>query len=105
MCGPTSRMGTSLPPSIAQRIRRLGAGLVALALVAAAGPGAGADTQSRLSSAEQKLSHLRSARQRVLARLSPEENLFCRAGDLNAGSRDRLQVDKAVSNIRPTPSA
>jgi peptidoglycan hydrolase CwlO-like protein len=51
-------MGTSLPPSIARRIRRLAAGLVALALVAAVGPGAGADTQSRLNSAEQKLSQL-----------------------------------------------
>ena len=52
------RMSDRFP--IAARARRLGTGLVVLALVAAMGSVAGADTQGKLSRAEQKLSTLES---------------------------------------------
>src|SRR5262245_46639516 len=58
LCEPTSRMRSPLTPPIAKLARRLGAGLMALALVATVGSAAGADTQSKLNSAEQKLSQL-----------------------------------------------
>jgi peptidoglycan hydrolase CwlO-like protein len=51
-------MGSPFQSSTPKRARRLGAGLLALALVAAAGSAAGADTQSKLNSAQQRLSQL-----------------------------------------------
>jgi len=57
---PFSRMRIPLGTSLSARARRLGAGLVVLALVAITTGTAGADTQSKLNKAEQKLSTLES---------------------------------------------
>jgi peptidoglycan hydrolase CwlO-like protein len=51
-------MGTLFRASTARRARRLGAGLVALALVATVGSAAGADPYQRLGDAEHRLSQL-----------------------------------------------
>jgi peptidoglycan hydrolase CwlO-like protein len=88
-------MRTSDGFPIAARARRLGAGLVALALVAAMGSVAGADTQGKLSRAEQKLSTLETtirAQQQRAEAVRTDLIALQRKVDAAQGSFDQVDV-------------
>jgi peptidoglycan hydrolase CwlO-like protein len=98
-------METPSGASVAKRARRIGAGLVALALVATFGSTAGADTQSRLNSAEHKLSLLESKihveQQRADA---VRVNLTKLQGKVDAAQLAFDQVDVQLVNLRDSLS-
>src|SRR5207245_11479454 len=80
---------------IAARARRLGTGLVVLALVAAMGSVAGADTQGKLSRAEQKLSTLEAtirAQQQRAEAVRTDLIALQRKVDVAQGSFDQVAV-------------
>lgn len=91
--------------SVAKRARRIGAGLVALALVATVGSAAGADTQSKLNDAEHKLSQLETRIHAEQQRADAVRvNLVKLQGKVDAAQSAFDQVDVQLINLRDSLS-